>query len=76
MGLFYYIISSLREGEIDNSKEDHDMLFSSEEEAREAAEYAVGCMHTGAEVLHLSDPTDYPDEDADTDDISIEIYEE
>ena len=50
-----------------------DGIFSSEEDATEAALYAISCSHLGAEILNL---TGDQDEDYDEDeDIEYEIIE-
>ena len=51
-----------------------DEYFDSEEEAQETAEYALGCCSIGADTLHLSNPGDYPDPGAHTEDAEIFIY--
>ena len=33
--------------------------YDTEEEAEEAAQYAISCCETGAETLHMSNPGDY-----------------
>ena len=55
---------------------DTDEYFDSEEEAEEAAHYALSCAEVGAETLHLSNPGDYPDPSAHTEEAEIFIYEE
>lgn len=39
-----------------------DMIFDSEEEAQDYADYSNGCAAQGAEILKMSNPFDY-DED-------------
>ena len=68
----YYYEIHFSDGEIIDSRDD-DELFDDEDDARDAAEYTLSCASVGAEVLHLSNPGDYPDEDADTDDAEIII---
>lgn len=43
--------------------EEQDEIFDSEASAEDYAGYLVGCSHTGAETLNLSNPGDYPLED-------------
>ena len=50
-------------------------LFDSEEEAREAALYSIGCWDTGAETLNMSDPGDYPYDENDVKDADYIIEE-
>lgn len=45
--------------------EEEDELFDSEAEADEYGLYLRSCCHTGAEILHMSNPGDY-DYDEDT----------
>ena len=51
----------------DGTTEEQDEVFQSESEAAEFGLYLVGCYDTGGEILHMSNPGDYPlsDEDAD-----------
>jgi hypothetical protein len=52
----------------DGSREEDDEVFQSESDASEYGSYLVSCYHEGAEVLHMSNPGDYPlVEDDDTD---------
>lgn len=71
----YYYEIHCGDGEILDSRDD-DEFFDSEDEANDAALYALSCAQVGAETLHLSNPGDYPDSDADTDDAEIIICEE
>lgn len=49
----------------DGDRDEQDEVFSSEEEAEDYAIYLQGCSRLGAEILHMSNPGDYPyDEDA------------
>ncbi len=50
-------------------------LFDTEEEAREAALYAISCWDTGAEILNMSNPGDYPYDPDDVNDAEYEIEE-
>jgi len=51
----------------DGSIEELDEVFETESEAEEYGLYMCSCYSTGGEVLHLSNPGDYPlsDESAD-----------
>lgn len=40
--------------------EEQDELFDTEWEAEDYGQYLVSCARTGAEVLELSNPFDYP----------------
>ena len=56
--------------------EEQDEIFDSEEEAEEYAQYLCSCARTGAEILNMSNPGDYPlDEDDDADFEIIEVDE-
>ena len=44
----------------DGEEEILEDLFDTEEEAREAALYAISCWDTGAEILNMSNPGDNP----------------
>ena len=56
----------------DGTREDEGEIFDTYEEAEDAALYACSCYSLGGEILHLSNPGDYPlsDEDAD-----FEVFE-
>lgn len=71
----YYYEIHFGDGEIMDSR-DNDEFFDDEDEADEAALYALSCANVGAELLHLSNPGDYPDSDGHTDDAEIIICEE
>jgi hypothetical protein len=62
-------------GETFRGDEEMDEIFDSEEEAEEAGWQALSDMDTGAEVLNLSNPGDYPyDENQyNNDDIEVEV---
>lgn len=53
----------------DNGEEE-DELYDDKDFAIEQAEYLQGCFSTGAEILHMSNPGDY-DEDDETPDYEI-----
>lgn len=57
----------------DGSEEEQDEVFDTESEAEDYANYLCGCVSTGAEILHMSNPGDYPDEDDDADYEIIEV---
>lgn len=42
-----------------------DEVFDTEEEAEEYALYLSSCAREGAEILHLSNPGDYDEDDCD-----------
>lgn len=53
---------------------DIEEIFDTEEEAEDYVCVVRSDMHTGAEILHLSNPGDYPYSDED-DDLDYEIEE-
>ncbi len=53
---------------------DDDEVFDTYEEAEEHARQGVSDYHLGAEILHLSNSGDYPEDDED-DDPEYEIVE-
>ena len=71
----YYYEIHFPDGEVMDSR-DTDEFFDSEDEANDAALYALSCAKVGAETLHLSNPGDYPDPDAHIEDTEIIICEE
>lgn len=56
----------------DGTSEEDDEVFETEEEAEEHGLYMHSCASLGAEILHMSNPGDYPDDD---DDLDYEIIE-
>lgn len=44
-----------------------DEVFDTEEEAEEHALYLVSCTKLGAEILHMSNPGDYDEDDYEAD---------
>lgn len=50
-----------------------DEVFNTEEDAEEHALYLCSCTREGAEILHMSNPGDYDEDDYETD---YEIIEE
>lgn len=52
-----------------------DEVFNTEDEAEEYAMYLVSCAKQGAEILHLSNPGDYDEDDYDADYEIVEVDE-
>lgn len=50
-----------------------DEVFDTEREADDYAHYLVSCAAEGAEILHLSNPGDYDEDDYDDDYEIVEI---
>lgn len=70
----YYVEIEFKDG--DTIVEDNDgKYYDSEEEAMEAADYAVSCTRQGAEIFHMSNPGDYPYDESDYDDVEYNIVE-
>lgn len=57
----------------DGTKQECEDIFDTEEEAIEYGNDACGDYRTGAEILHLSNPGDYPLED--DDELDYEVIE-
>lgn len=57
----------------DGSTEDNDELFDTEAEARQYGLDLCAERQEGGEILHMSNPGDYPDEDDDADFAVIEV---
>ena len=53
--------------------EEMDEVFDTEEDAEEYALYLCSCAREGAEILHMSNPGDYDEDDYDAE---YEIVEE
>lgn len=53
--------------------EEEDEVFDTEEDAEDYAMYLSGCAAEGAEILHLSNPGDYDEDDYDDDYEIIEV---
>lgn len=53
-----------------------DEVFDTEEEAEEHALYLSSCARYGAEILHMSNPGDYDEDDYEADYEIIEIDED
>lgn len=51
----------------DGTKEEEEEVFDTREEADDHGLYIMACANEGAETLHMSNPGDYPDEEADID---------
>lgn len=58
------------------SGELEDEVFDTEEEAEEHAMYLASCARYGAEILHMSNPGDYDEDDYDDEYEIIEIDED
>lgn len=70
----YYVEIEFKDG--DTIVEDnYGEYYDSEEEAREAANYAVSCAQQGAEIFHMSNPVDNPYDESDYDDCEYSIVE-
>ena len=54
---------------------DDDEFFDTEEEAKEAGYETISNCDTGAEILNLSNPGDYPYDEHDFDDFYVEVIE-
>lgn len=52
-----------------------DEVFDTEEEAEEYALYLSSCAREGAEILHLSNPGDYDEDDCDDDYEVVQVEE-
>ncbi len=50
---------------------DDEFAFDTEEEAEEYGGYLVGCTRTGAEMMNLSNPGDYPLDDYEDPDYEV-----
>lgn len=53
--------------------EEEDEIFKTEEDAEEYAMYLSSCAQEGAEILHMSNPGDYDEDDYDDDYEIVEI---
>lgn len=56
--------------------EPEDEIFDTEEDAEEYALYLSSCAREGAEILHMSNPGDYDEDDYEADFEIIEIDED
>ena len=69
----YKLLAYFDDGEI-VEEDNFGNYFDTEEDARDAISGFENNMSVGAEVLHLSDPFEYPDEEAEQA-VSYEIVE-
>lgn len=53
--------------------EEEDEVFDTEEDAEDYASYLSGCVKEGTEILHLSNPGDYDEDDYDDDYEIVEV---
>jgi len=53
--------------------EEMDAVFDTEEEAEEYALYLCSCAREGAEILHMSNPGDYDEDDYEEDYEIVEV---
>ena len=53
--------------------EEEDEVFDTEEDAEDYASYLSGCVKEGAEILHLSNPGDYDEDDYNDDYEIVEV---
>ena len=61
----------------DGTTEELDETFKTELEANEYGCYMISCLHEGAEILHMSNPGDYPlDENTDDNFEVVEVDED
>ncbi|MBQ8038272.1 MAG: hypothetical protein IJ274_00105 [Lachnospiraceae bacterium] len=56
--------------------EEMDAVFDTEDEAEEYALYLCSCAREGAEILHMSNPGDYDEDDYDEDYEIVEVEED
>lgn len=58
----------------DGTSEEQDEVFETESDADEYAVYLVSCYSQGGEILHMSNPGDYPlsDDSADFEIVEVE----
>lgn len=56
--------------------EEMDEVFDTEEAAEEYALYLCSCAREGAEILHMSNPGDYDEDDYDDDYEIVEVEED
>ena len=69
----YKVVMIYRNGSV---REEDDELFDTYDEADDAGLYYCSCYKTGGEILHLSNPGDYPyseDEDVGFEVIEVEV---
>lgn len=58
----------------DGTSEFEDELFETEDAAYDHGNYLVSCHDLGSEILHLSNPGDYPDPD-NSDELEFKVVE-
>jgi hypothetical protein len=63
------VVMTYSDGEEDEQEE----IFDTEEEANEFGLYMCSCNSVGKEVLHMSNPGDYPLDDIEADFYLIEV---
>lgn len=68
----YRYVLHYDDGGIDD---DDDELFDTYDEAMEAGLYGLSCAAQGAEILHLSNPGDYPFDEDDPPSGDVEVIE-
>ena len=56
--------------------EEMDAVFDTEDEAEEYALYLCSCTREGAEILHMSNPGDYDEDDYDEDYEIVEVEDD
>jgi hypothetical protein len=59
----------------DGTTEEMDEVFETEAEARSYGEVCCGNYVTGVEVLHMSNPGDYPPLNEDDEDVGFDVIE-
>ena len=69
----YYAVIHFNGGDMD--EDNYGEFYNSEADAEEAALYAISCANQGAEILHMSNPGDYPYDESDYEDIEYTIEE-
>jgi hypothetical protein len=67
----FKVIFHFTDGSTDED-DNYGSYYSSEEEARDQAEYGIDCRESGAHDLEMSNPGDYP---FDPDDFGNDTYE-
>lgn len=59
----------------DGTSDEEDEYYDSYEEAYDAGSYGLQCAVEGAEILHMSNPGDYPFDESDFEDDYFEVEE-
>ncbi len=70
----YKILYHWRDG-TEEEDDNYGDFYSSKEEADEAGLYGLSCARDGGEILHMSNPGDYPYDESDYEDNDFEIIE-